>query len=56
MRYASYLTTDGTPTWGAEADGVLHDLGPSGTGVAPIMGGRRVRCRKRQEFSSHVDV
>ncbi|MFC5502521.1 fumarylacetoacetate hydrolase family protein [Lysinimonas soli] len=36
-RYASYLTPAGAPTWGAEKDGTLFDLGPSGLGVAPTL-------------------
>ncbi|WP_460774663.1 fumarylacetoacetate hydrolase family protein [Microbacterium sp. GXF7504] len=37
MRYASYRAANGQPTWGLEQDGVLHDLGPSGLGVAPTL-------------------
>lgn len=33
MRYATYRGPAGT-TWGAEREGVLHDLGPSGSAVA----------------------
>jgi 2-keto-4-pentenoate hydratase/2-oxohepta-3-ene-1,7-dioic acid hydratase in catechol pathway len=33
MRYASYVGTVGS-TWGAEVDGTLYDLGPSGLNVA----------------------
>lgn len=34
MRYASYHTAAGELTWGAEQDGVLYDLGPTGLAVA----------------------
>jgi 2-keto-4-pentenoate hydratase/2-oxohepta-3-ene-1,7-dioic acid hydratase in catechol pathway len=34
MRYASFLTPSGEPTWGAERDGYLYDLGATGTGLA----------------------
>ena len=34
MRYASYLNPAGGATWGAEAGGQLHDLGPSGRDLA----------------------
>lgn len=34
MRYASYALSDGVPTWGVEIDGRLHDLGPTGAGLA----------------------
>jgi len=34
MRFASYLGPGGVPTWGLEQDGLLHDLGPSGIGLA----------------------
>ena len=34
VRFASYVNRDGVPTWGAEADGKLYDLGPTGLGVA----------------------
>ncbi|CAN5202371.1 fumarylacetoacetate hydrolase family protein [soil metagenome] len=37
MRFASYKTPDGTPTWGIERDGVLYDLGPSGKNLAPSL-------------------
>ena len=37
MRYASYVNQSGQATWGAERDGVLHDLGPSGTALAPTL-------------------
>ncbi|MET3934534.1 fumarylacetoacetate hydrolase family protein [Arthrobacter sp. OAP107] len=34
MNYASFLSADGTPTWGIIAEGRAYDLGPSGTNVA----------------------
>lgn len=34
MRYASFLTTNETPTWGVETEGHLVDLGPTGLGLA----------------------
>ncbi|MCU1513867.1 MAG: hydrolase family protein [Microbacteriaceae bacterium] len=34
MKFASYTTGNGDATWGAELDGTLYDLGPSGTGLA----------------------
>jgi 2-keto-4-pentenoate hydratase/2-oxohepta-3-ene-1,7-dioic acid hydratase in catechol pathway len=34
MRYASYVSSDGSETWGVERDGVLYDLGPSGKNLA----------------------
>jgi 2-keto-4-pentenoate hydratase/2-oxohepta-3-ene-1,7-dioic acid hydratase in catechol pathway len=37
MRYASYLTPAGQPTWGLETDGQLFDLGPSGVNVSPSL-------------------
>lgn len=37
MRYASYLTPAGQPTWGFEIDGQLFDLGPSGANRAPSL-------------------
>lgn len=37
MRFASYVTTTGHATWGAESEGQLHDLGPTGLGVAPTL-------------------
>lgn len=37
MRYASYLTETGEATWGAERDGALHDLGPTGLAVADTL-------------------
>jgi len=37
MRYASYVSREGRPTWGVEQDGTLFDLGPSGTGVAETL-------------------
>lgn len=37
MRFASYLNLAGVPTWGAEQGGMLHDLGPSGLGVASTL-------------------
>lgn len=36
MRYASYKGTAGS-TWGAEVDGTLYDLGPSGLNVAATL-------------------
>ncbi len=37
MRFASYVTPAGRPTWGAEADGTLFDLGESGLALAPSL-------------------
>ncbi|MCL2481932.1 MAG: fumarylacetoacetate hydrolase family protein [Propionibacteriaceae bacterium] len=37
MHYASYVDSQGRPTWGADSEGVLHDLGPSGLNVAPTL-------------------
>lgn len=37
MRYASYRGAAGSPTWGAEQDGTLYDLGPSGSALAPSL-------------------
>jgi len=37
MRFASYTTAGGSDTWGAEIDGSLFDLGPSGTNLAPSL-------------------
>ena len=37
MRYASYVTTAGQPTWGAEDNDTLYDLGPSGLNLAPSL-------------------
>ncbi|MCL2470191.1 MAG: fumarylacetoacetate hydrolase family protein [Propionibacteriaceae bacterium] len=37
MQYASFFGSGGRPTWGAHTDGFLHDLGPSGSGVAPTL-------------------
>lgn len=34
MRCASYIRSDGVSTWGAEREGVLYDLGPSGLNLA----------------------
>lgn len=34
MRFASYTTPDGNDTWGAEVDGTLFDLGPTGKNFA----------------------
>ncbi|MES2172282.1 MAG: fumarylacetoacetate hydrolase family protein [Actinomycetota bacterium] len=34
MRFASYISATGAPTWGAEVDGIIYDLGPTGTNVA----------------------
>lgn len=34
MRFASYTTAEGSDTWGAEIDGRLYDLGPSGKNLA----------------------
>lgn len=34
MRYASYKNQSAQDTWGAEEDGILYDLGPSGLQVA----------------------
>lgn len=37
MRYASYLTPAGQPTWGLETDGQLLDLGPTGANLGPSL-------------------
>lgn len=37
MRYASFRSVDGTPTWGAETGEDLADLGPSGLGLAATL-------------------
>ncbi|MCA1307855.1 fumarylacetoacetate hydrolase family protein [Microbacterium esteraromaticum] len=37
MRYASYLSSNQTPTWGVEIGDELVDLGPTGLGVAPTL-------------------
>jgi 2-keto-4-pentenoate hydratase/2-oxohepta-3-ene-1,7-dioic acid hydratase in catechol pathway len=37
MRYASYLTPAGQPTWGLEYDGQLRDLGPTGANLSPSL-------------------
>lgn len=37
MRFASFIAPDGSATWGAEVDGRLFDLGPSGIGLAPSL-------------------
>lgn len=37
MRFASYTTPSGAPTWGAAVDGELFDLGPSGANLAPSL-------------------
>lgn len=37
MRFASYLTTDGTPTWGVLHGTDLLDLGPTGADIAPSL-------------------
>ncbi|SFI61009.1 MULTISPECIES: fumarylacetoacetate hydrolase family protein [Microbacterium] len=37
MRYASFVTPSGSHTWGAEIDGVLYDLGPTGTQFASTL-------------------
>ncbi|MGO4806422.1 fumarylacetoacetate hydrolase family protein [Arthrobacter sp. 2MCAF15] len=34
MNYASFVSADGSPTWGIIADGQAYDLGPSGTNLA----------------------
>jgi 2-keto-4-pentenoate hydratase/2-oxohepta-3-ene-1,7-dioic acid hydratase in catechol pathway len=34
MNYASFVSADGTPTWGIIAEGRAYDLGPGGTNVA----------------------
>lgn len=38
MNYLSFLTPDGTATWGVALDGRVHDLGPSGTSLADSLG------------------
>ncbi len=37
MKFASFTTPAGAPTWGAAVDGELFDLGPSGANLAPSM-------------------
>ncbi len=37
MRFASYLSPAGTATWGAEVDGTMYDLGPTGTHLADTL-------------------
>lgn len=34
MNYISYVTPEGTPTWGVVVQGTVHDLGPSGANLA----------------------
>ena len=34
MNYASFVSADGSPTWGIIADGQAYDLGPSGANLA----------------------
>ncbi|QCU77092.1 FAA hydrolase family protein [Citricoccus sp. SGAir0253] len=34
MNYLSFVTPEGTPTWGVASQGVVYDLGPTGTGRA----------------------
>jgi len=34
MRFASYVSKEGHATWGAEREGHLHDLGPTGLNLA----------------------
>ena len=34
MNYASFVSPDGSPTWGIIADGRAYDLGPSGANLA----------------------
>jgi 2-keto-4-pentenoate hydratase/2-oxohepta-3-ene-1,7-dioic acid hydratase in catechol pathway len=34
MNYASFVATDGSPTWGIIEDGQAYDLGPSGANLA----------------------
>ncbi|CEA09296.1 Ureidoglycolate lyase [Arthrobacter saudimassiliensis] len=38
MHYASYVSTDGLPTWGIAEDGTLYTLGPGGLDLAPSLG------------------
>lgn len=37
MNYVSFVTPDGTPTWGIALDGTVYDLGPGGTAEAPSL-------------------
>lgn len=37
MKYLSYVRVYQEPTWGVLADGVVHDLGPTGLGLAPSL-------------------
>lgn len=37
MRYASFVTPDGSDTWGAAQDDDLLDLGPTGLALAPTL-------------------
>ena len=37
MRFASFIAATGQPTWGAEQDGQLHDLGPTGARLASTL-------------------
>jgi 2-keto-4-pentenoate hydratase/2-oxohepta-3-ene-1,7-dioic acid hydratase in catechol pathway len=37
MKYASFLATDGSPTWGVIADDRAYDLGPTGLNLAPTL-------------------
>ena len=37
MKYASFLSADGSPTWGVIVDGRAYDLGPTGANLAPTL-------------------
>lgn len=37
MKFLSFTTPAGADTWGVSIDGTVHDLGPSGTNVAPSL-------------------
>lgn len=37
MNYASFVSADGSPTWGIIADGRAYDLGPTGASLAPTL-------------------
>lgn len=37
MNYVSFTTPDGAASWGVSLEGRIHDLGPSGAGLAPTL-------------------
>lgn len=52
MRYASYIGSAGVGTWGVERDGILYDLGPSGTRLASSL----KEAIRDGVFGTEVDV